>query len=164
MRCLALTTALAAVAHAGAVAQSSPQPAVVPVFSSNYGSNASEHRRFGRELGRAFAAMISERHATDWEMNAYLMPFVATTAGKAVYEEFLAVNQAKYPLYMEELRGLSEGTCSAPDDKEAELCVPFANVFVLNSREGISEWAPDTRSKAAVARSGSRIDHCSDYM
>jgi len=98
------------------------------VFRGSYGSSKAEHWRFGYEMGQTYAAAIRERRplwrGTEEELRRVF--------DETFYEE-------RYPLYLEELRGVAAG--SGVDE---------FSIFKLNMQE-------ETRAAPAKA------DGCSDY-
>jgi hypothetical protein len=97
------------------------QPAsFLPQFTGSYGSSISEHERFGREMGRQFAAAARQRLAR--ERNARLVEWCSSdAAGVRTLARFAEVHERMYPEYMAELRGIASG-----------VGVPFHSILALN--------------------------------
>ena len=111
-----------------------------PRFRGTYGSDASEHERFGREMGARFADFAARRvrDGGTATVAAWIMG-----DGADAYARLAAAANASYPLLVAELRGLAEGSGQSHEV-----------IFAQNFREELGYYYPGELE---------RIDHCSDY-
>lgn len=99
-----------------------PLVSAIEVFRGTYGSNASEHFRFGFEVGQRFKSSIAARLA------------VSSTSVPAAW---IAHHTARYPLYIAEIRGMAAGANTT-----------FESMMALNLQEELA--TPDHCSDVIV--------------
>jgi len=103
------------------------------------------HYDMGFQMGTQFADRIQARMSISKQMQKSLLPFYSSEEGQNVYKTFLDSHWQMFPNYMDEMKGVSDGSR-----------VPFHVLFLMTLREEFSYWI-----------NGSDIyfrDHCSDYM
>lgn len=81
------------------------------------------HFEVGLAIGRQFSVQIRQLFSTYVFFRRELLPYHQTEAGQARYRQFLEINQARYPEYVAELRGMAQGAS-----------LPFDQLFLLNLR------------------------------
>jgi len=80
------------------------------------------HYEFGAAIGAHFADQIHAAY-NSYDFLRAILAWHATAAGRARYAELLALHEAAFPQYMEELRGLA-----------ANADLDFRDVFLMNLR------------------------------
>lgn len=113
------------------------------------------HVAFGRAIGERFKDKIQARIAANIKLQTRLLPFVQTTTqGKAAYDLFITSHEATFPDYVDELRGIAEGSG-----------VPFETVFVMNLSEEFDDIVPkDFTRGAGSRRAHEKTLRCSDIV
>lgn len=116
-----------------------------PLFSFTANDNSPKsHHRFGQALGSKFKQQINDRVNANSDLQHIMLPFYGTSEGRAVYNDFLEVHQETYPLYIQELHGMAEGSD-----------LPFSTLFIQNlALEYGSIANPSVRTG---------VDACTDY-
>ncbi|TYZ65765.1 hypothetical protein PybrP1_012634 [[Pythium] brassicae (nom. inval.)] len=111
------------------------------------------HRAFGRALGSRFAPQIRERVQRSAKLHALLLPFHATPDGQKLYAQYLDTHTTVFPDYVDELRGIAEGSA-----------VPFETIFLLNLVEEFEDSIPATFKPEAPAAARRHTLRCSDIV
>ena len=101
-------------------------------------------------MGLQFKDIIRDRYNASDALPP-LLSWASTAAGKEVVASFLASHSQTYPLYVEELRGIAEGSG-----------LPFETIFINNLVEELQNFAPAATGTTKTDRF--RSDHCSDYV
>lgn len=111
--------------------------ALLPDFSFR----GDDHYKLGFAIGQAYPEAIQKRMAAQ---SKGLKPFLATSAGKRVFNDFLSVHNKRVPKYIDELKGISHGSN-----------VSFETVFAVSMTEELSYF---------INGSLQGRDECTDYM
>jgi len=104
-------------------------------MSSYVEIKAATHYEFGRFLGNKFSSQIQDFITNFAVLHKQLIPFCNTHHGKLIFEEYIEVNNNKYPHYIEEIRGMSEG---ANVPMETLLLLNLMREIRLNINNNIS--------------------------
>ncbi|TMW65341.1 hypothetical protein Poli38472_007983 [Pythium oligandrum] len=97
------------------------------------------HFDFGKAMGARFREKIAERLAQNTKLQTRLLPYVQTTTeGKSIYAAFLETHETTFPEYMEELRGIANGSG-----------IFFETIFVMNLSEEFDDAVPETYTAGA---------------
>eukprot|EP01059_Diplonema_ambulator_P009291 TRINITY_DN19129_c0_g1_i1.p1 TRINITY_DN19129_c0_g1~~TRINITY_DN19129_c0_g1_i1.p1 ORF type:complete len:391 (+),score=104.16 TRINITY_DN19129_c0_g1_i1:32-1174(+) len=116
-----------------------------PVFNGVYNDTMQGHFQFGKDMGSRFNAQIQKRYASETGL-IRVEQWVKAGGGQHVYDTFLQNHQREYPEYVEELKGIAEGSQ-----------MPFESVFMMNLIQEFELYAPQNASRATT-------DQCSDYI
>jgi len=125
----------------------------LPRFSFSSATDLpADHHEFGRQLGARFAPTIQERFALKSGLRQ-LLAVANSSAGAALYDEFVETHDRMAPNSMAELRGLAAGSG-----------VPFNAVFLQNIP---LEYTSCAQQRHLIVASDEGVwpsdDHCSDY-
>ena len=101
--------------------------------SSNELTNEQQHYAFGHSIGQKFAENIQVRMNSNNYLMKELVPYFT---GTSYYTTLLERNNATYPMYVLELKGLSDGSR-----------VPFEVLFINQMSEEFSYFYKPTGSK-----------------
>ena len=82
---------------------------------------AGNHYECGYAIGRLTKSSIEQRIENDQAYLSSLFTFVQTGCGQKLHEDFLDVTRSQYPWYLDELRGLADGSG-----------ISFEKILVLN--------------------------------
>jgi len=126
-----------------ALVGANPSPDV-PVFNWDGVS----HYDFGYQMGRHFIREIEHRMQSPDLVHRYL-PFYQTDRGKQVYQAFLNTHFDTFPDYIDELKGISDGSG-----------VPFDLIFIQNIAEEFNYYVP----AEGYPPQEHQTLHCSDYV
>ncbi|OQV12691.1 hypothetical protein BV898_13012 [Hypsibius exemplaris] len=85
------------------------------------------HYQVGFETGRLMKEHIQMFYAGFAPMHQKFLPFIKTEKGGRIFEGYLGVVRQELPQYLEEIRGLSDGSG-----------VPFEQIFLMHIRSEIS--------------------------
>ena len=122
-----------------------PSAVVLPTFQFEGTDSIADHHRFGLELGTSFASTIKSRFRAKASSLDHLQALAKTSP--SLYHAFVQLHEDAFPLYMAELRGLSEGSGES-----------FERVFLQNIPLEFSDCTAPSSSPPLVGVS------CSDFM
>lgn len=109
------------------------------------------HYEIGLSTGRSFKSMHQDIFA-NWDFfNNVMMKNYATDRGQRIYDHTLRLCQSKFPLYVEELRGIADGSG-----------VPFHKIFLAHLDCLMTVPDQDTKNKQIQADSGCTSVLCND--
>jgi predicted choloylglycine hydrolase len=91
------------------------------------------HRDVGLAIGKTFAQQIRKTLAGNTILQKTFLPFHRTAEGKRKYQELVQLHEPRFPDYLSELRGISEGAG-----------VPFEELFLVNMRGGYRGYAAES--------------------
>ena len=92
---------------------------------------APSHYDFGLQLGRAAKELIGAELDANPFLQQTALPYIATAKGKALLDRFIAVNNASYPHYFDEIRGMAEGSQR-----------PLLHLVIMNLLQELSYFIP----------------------
>lgn len=105
---------------------------------------------FGLALGKEFSIEIRERLSNNYELKMLVKEFGEAT-GNPLYSYFISTHENVYPNYMDELRGISEGSN-----------VPFDEIFINQMQQEFSYFSNGTDKDFGDVLTDD--DHCSDLI
>ena len=92
------------------------------------------HAEIGVQIGNAMRSMIHDRISKSSELEDLSSYFIGNATGKAIYDDFVASHESKYPQYVDELQGIAKGAN-----------VPISTLWLLNLREEFGYFLPHSR-------------------
>ncbi|DAZ98337.1 TPA: hypothetical protein N0F65_007144 [Lagenidium giganteum] len=109
------------------------------------------HYEFGFQLGSRFKDKIHDRIRVHTQLQQRILPYYATEAGKALYASFLESHERTFPDYVDEIRGIAEGS-----DTE------FETLFLLNLVEEFGDAIPT--AFVTTPATEQKVLRCSDIV
>ncbi len=88
------------------------------------------HFEVGLAIGKTFRQKIRKTLADNVELQDTFLPFHGTSEGKRKYQELIQLHDSRFPQYLSELKGISEGAG-----------VPFEQLFLVNMRGEYRRYA-----------------------
>ena len=105
---------------------------------------------FGLALGKQFSIEIKQRLKNNYELKELVKEFGEAT-GNPLYSYFISTHENAYPNYMDELRGISDGSN-----------VPFDEIFINQMQQEFSYFKNESHKTLENIFTGD--DHCSDVI
>ncbi len=91
------------------------------------------HRTVGVEIGKTFRRQIRRTLAANAILQSEFIPFHGTPEGKRKYQELIRLHESRFPDYLSELHGISDGSGAS-----------FEELFLVNMRGEYRGYAAES--------------------